>query len=312
MRPSAGSPWRSVTHWLSWLAMSAILVSCAGAGQLPAPTSPSGATPRNPVHAGTAPHWMISLNAIHLLKGAGASVGFIKSLFDNRRTYVIVGPKQTNPLRNSVTVANFTNFAYNDVTQTPGIEAAMTSHSLNPAVGAVSYDDENWKFTPGPEIADPLRYTMLAAAMVHQAGLEFISVPAMDLGVSANGHVQMLPQSFSTFVSDGYLNLAKYDDVFELQLENAETAPYFTSLVRESARKVRAVNPRVIFMLQLTSNPNRHRVSAKQLIRDFQATKGFADGYALTIPDSPVVCPACGKPQAATMLAFLRWYMSKG
>ena len=76
---------------------------------------------------------------------------------------------------------------------------------------------------------------------------------------------------------------------------------------------LRAVStPRVIFMLQLTSNPNRQQVSAKQLIRDFRATSGFVDGYALTIPDSPAVCPACGQPRPATLLAFLRWYDNKG
>ncbi len=312
MRLGIGGWRRSVTRRLCWLAMSAVVASCAAAGHPPAPVHPPAAVPSGPVHGGTGPCWLISLNAIHLLQGAGASEGFIERLFDNPRTYVIVGPRQTNPLKHSVTVANFTNFAYDRATRSPGIEAAMTGLGLNPAVGAVSYDDENWQFTPRPEIAAPLRYTRLAAAMVHRAGRKFISTPAMDLGVAANGRVQRLPQSFHTFVSDGYLNLARYDDVFELQLENAETAPYFTSLAREAARKVKAVNPRVIFMLQLTSNPNRQQVSAKQLIRDFRATRGFVDGYALTIPDSPAVCPACGQPRPATLLAFLRWYDNKG
>ena len=66
------------------------------------------------------------------------------------------------------------------------------------------------------------------------------------------------------------------------------------------------IGPKVIFLLQLTSNPNRQHVNAEDLIKDYDATKGFVDGYALTIPDSVEICPTCGTPNVQAMLTFLK------
>jgi hypothetical protein len=279
------------------------------AGPAAASTAPASSTATTPpTTADTAPYWLISLNAIDLLKANGASGALIKRLFDNRHSYIIVGPRQANPLAKALTVENFTNFGDDSVTHVQGIVAAISDHRLVKGVDAISYDNENWAFTPRPEIADPVGYTKRASDLAHQAGLAFISTPGMDLGTSPSGRIQALPQSFYTFVSDGYLSIAKYDDLFELQLENAETMPYFASLSLEAERQVRSINPKALFLLQLTSNPNKQPVSVQQLIDDFRATRGFVDGYALTIPNSAAICPSCGKPRVATMLDFLEWY----
>ncbi len=242
------------------------------------------------------------------MRAHGASGALVDRLFDNRHSYIIVGPRQTNPLANALTVENFTNVGVDNVAHGQGIAAAITDHRLVKGVDAISYDDENWAFTPRPEIVDPVGYTKRASDLAHHAGLAFISTPGMDLATSPRGRIQALPQSFYTFVSDGYLSVAKYDDLFELQLENAETMPYFASLSLEAERRVRLINPKALFLLQLTSNPNKQRVSVQQLIHDFQATKGFVDGYALTIPNSVAICPSCGQPRIATMVDFLKWY----
>ena len=123
MRLGIGGWRRSVTRRLCWLAMSAVAASCASVDRPPAPVHPPAAVPSGPVHGGTGPCRLISLNAI--------------------------GPRQANSPEHAVAIADFANFAHARATRTPDIEAAMTGPSLRPAVGAVGCEDEHRRFTPG-------------------------------------------------------------------------------------------------------------------------------------------------------------------
>jgi hypothetical protein len=252
------------------------------------------------------PYWLISLNAINLLEKNGASPSFITTLFNTNHSYILIGPRQTDPFPLSIPVANFTSYMDIPASHTPGMESAFSRNLLPKGIKAISYDDENWHFTAASEIAHPVSSTALASDLAHQHGLQFISSPGMDLGTSATGKIQPLPMSYSSFVKDGYLNIARYDDLFELQLENTETNTNYVTLAQQARNRIKAINPKVVFLLQLTSNPNRQSVRAEDLMKDYNATHGFVDGYALTIPDSAEICPACGVPNVQTMLTFLK------
>jgi hypothetical protein len=252
------------------------------------------------------PYWFISLNAIRLLEKNGASPSFMTTLFNTNHSYIIIGPRQTDPFPLSIPVANFTSYMDIPASHTLGMESAFSRNLLQKGIKAISYDDENWHFTAASEIAHPVYSTKLASDLAHKHGLQFISSPGMDLGTSATGKIQPLPMSYSSFVKDGYLNIAQYDDLFELQLENTETNTNYVTLAQQAKNLIKAINPKVILLLQLTSNPNSQPVSAEDLMKDYNSTHGFIDGYALTIPDSAAICPACGAPNVQTMLTFLK------
>jgi hypothetical protein len=252
------------------------------------------------------PYWFISLNAIDLLEKNGASSSLMMTLFNNNHSYITIGPRQIDPFPLSIPVASFTSYLDVPAYHILGMESAFSRNSIKKGVKAISYDDENWHFTAASEIAHPVEYTQFASALAHQHGFQFISSPGMDLGTSATGKVQPLPLSYESFVKKGYLNIARYDDLFELQIENTETNTNYITLAQQAKNRLKAINPKVIVLLQLTSNPNRQPVSTEDLMKDYHATQGFIDGYALTIPDAAEICPACGVPNVQAMLTFLK------
>jgi hypothetical protein len=277
-----------------------LLVTSCGAKAASAPQLPQ--RPSGVVHPG---YWLISLNAIHLLEANGASASFITTLFNTPHSYIIIGPRQTDPFPLSIPVANFTSYMDIPAYHILGMQSAFSRNLLPKGVKAISYDDENWHFTAVSEIARPVYYTQVASDLVHTHGLTFMSSPGMDLGTSATGNIQPLPMSYASFVQDGYVNIARSDDLFELQLENIETSTMYVTLAQQARNRIKAINPKVVLLVQLTSNPNRQSVRAEDLMKDYDATKGFVDGYALTIPDSAGICPACGTPNVQAMLTFL-------
>ncbi len=245
--------------------------------------------------------WIISLNAIHLLEEHGASTSLIDALFDNPHTIILIGPRQTDPFPHSIPEEDFQSYQDVPAVQVVGMASAFSEHRISKEVQVVGYDDERWQFTAASEIADPIKYTQLASELVHQHGLQFLSVPGMDLG-----GFQSLPQSYESFVNKGYLNIARYDDLFELQLENIEMNPAaYVDLAQQAQKQIKQINPKVVFLLQLTSNPNAQTVTAQDLLQDYHATQGMVDGYAFTIPNSSAICPACGTPNVQPMLTFL-------
>lgn len=289
-------------NWSVLLLLLLLLASCGEVSRsLAAPISPSPASVARP------DEWIISSKAISLLEEHGATQQFLAGLFDNAHTYIIIDYTHTNPFPHAIPVASFT--SYQDIAHPKviGIQSALSQPHLPGPVQAIAYDDEYWQYTPTSEATHPLSWVATASALVHKDKLHFISLPGMDLGLSATGKVQSLPQSYYSFVKDGYLRMAQYDDLFELQLENIEKDTLYATLTQQAGERVRKFNPKISFFVQLTSNPNRQVVTGKDLLNAYQATRGFVDGYALTIPDDPSICPACPKtPNVQAMLEFLQ------
>src|SRR6266542_53536 len=129
------------------------------------------------------------------LKKNGASPSLMTTLFNTNHSYIIIGPRQTDPFPASIPVANFTSYMDIPAYHTLGMQSAFSRNLLPRGIKAISYDDENWHFTAASEIAHPVYSTKLASNLAHQHGLQFISSPGMDLGTSATGKIQRLPMS---------------------------------------------------------------------------------------------------------------------
>jgi len=269
----------------------------------------SGSASQLPQRSGSAispGYWIISRNAINLLEKNGASESFLATLFNNSHSSILIGLRQTDPFPLSIPVVSFTSYSDVPASHVVGMASAFSRNLLPKGTKAIAYDDENWPFTATSEIAQPVSSTEVASQLAHQHGLQFISLPGMDLGTSATGKLQPLPLSYYSFEKDGYLSVTHYADLFELQLENTETNANYVTLAQQARNRVKTINPKVVFLLQLTSNPNSQPVTAQDLMKDYRATRGFVDGYALTIPNSAAICPACGTPNVGAMLAFLQ------
>lgn len=292
-------------RWYVLLLLLLLLASCGEASG-----SLAAQVPQHPTSVARPGYWIISAKAISLLE-VYSNIDihqFMEETFDNAHTYIIIDYTHPSPFPHAIPVASFT--SYQDIAHPKviGIHSALSQHHLPGPVQYTAYDDEYWPYTPKSEATHPLSWVATANALVHKHSLHFISLPGMDLGLSATGKIQSLPQSYDSFVKDGYLRIAHYDDIFELQLENIEkNTSLYARLTRQAGERVRTFNPKVSFFVQLTSNPNSQAVTEQDLLNAYQATRGFVDGYALTIPDDPSICPECPKtPNVGAILAFLQ------
>lgn len=257
------------------------------------------------------PSWVISMKAIDLLEQNGASSSYISKLFNNSHTSIILNPSQQLPsyLSSAVVMQSFISYA--------DIQNAFAEGAIQKQTKIILYDLENehWQFTckfnicqppTADEIAHPVRYTQSAEEVVHKYGLQLMVVPGMDLGTSSNGQIPPLPQSFYNFEKKGFFAMAKYADSFQLQLENIETnESLYTTLAKRGQNDIESAHPGIPFFLQLSASASGSTPTAQNLINDYRATRGLVTGFALTIPDSTIVCPKCGPPQPKVMLAFL-------
>lgn len=175
-----------------------------------------------------------------------------------------------------------------------------------PTSGAVLYDNERWKFTPDAEKADPARFTMMAAQLVHAHGLLFIATPAMNLA----GFIKPGPGK----AGEKYLALgiprdaARYADAIDIQAQSLQSDPdAYARLVREAAAQAREANPKVIVIAGLTTRnrPDGSPPTADDLMHAVDATRGVADGYWLNIPVKSEYCPNCGDFRPDIALDFL-------
>ena len=153
----------------------------------------------------------------------------------------------------------------------------------------ICYDNENgkdWK-TPKEELADPTKYTILAAKLTHAAGLKFIAEPNFELIVGRgtrgkNGKLTLTDKRVPTVRMK---EVAPYLDAISLQLQRAQAdVEQYRELARRYANEVRSVNPKAIIFVQVTSLEKSGKISTPaELMPSVRSVADFVDGIWIHI-----------------------------
>jgi hypothetical protein len=148
----------------------------------------------------------------------------------------------------------------------------------------ICYDNENgkdWK-TPQEELADPTKYTILAAQLTHAAGLKFIAEPNFELivgrGTSGKEGKLTLTQRQVPFVR--MKEVAPHLDAISLQLQRAQAdVEQYRELTKRYATEVRTANPKAIIFVQVTSREKTGKTSTPaELMQSIRTVVDFVDG----------------------------------
>ena len=305
--------------------LAALLCSCAGgtsarnatsttstsaASTLPSPTTSTVPTPGTPA-ALPGPYWLVEDFTLALLERDGLPASTITRIFNSPRTLLIVRPRGGVPdslVPLATKVQSFASFA--------AMQAAIQGSTIEPGVKYVLYDNEDWSFTPDNEQVAPFTYAAQALALAHAHGLQMIFTPAANLsrvlspGYSTSNQLGSGKGKFS-----GYLNLnmagqgASVSDIVEIQGQQAESQPGFTSFVQQAVAQARAAAPGHPVLLGIsTAVPGAGAVSPATLAGVVAATKSLVDGYWLNVPGTSPQCPDCGQVDAGPAVSFLESY----
>jgi len=308
------------------LCASAVLLCSCGGGTSPpsanapstgapststATSAPSTTAPAAPEGASSGPYWLVEDFTLALLERNGLPASTITKLFNSPRTLLIVRPKGSAPdalVPLATKVQSFASFT--------ALQAAILGSTIEPGVKYVLYDNEDWASTPADEQAAPFAFAARALALAHAHGLQMIFTPAANLSpvlnrtYTASNQLGSAQGKFS-----GYLDLnmagqaAAASDVVEIQGQQAEDEPGFTSFVRQAASQARAAAPTHPVLLGITTSiPGSGPVSAAALTGVVATTRSLVDGYWLNIPGHSAQCPDCGQADAGPAVSFLESY----
>ncbi len=284
--------------------MACVAVVAAACGGPSSPTaSPSSPFPSRPQATSSTPnaqHWIVADWAIAMLQKAGTPISVIRHIFDNTDTYLIVHRGEgyiDSELPSAVKTDRFTSFST--------MQQAFASSSIPPGVKAIMYDNERWNFTPSIEQQHPIQYAAEAEALVHKHGMTFIFAPATNLSPIA-GSASAAGSKYQAFITDDLpAQSARVADVYEIQAQQAEGTPEFTSFVSQAVAQARAANPRALVLVGIGPNPGGRSVSASQVLADYEATRSEVNGYWLNVPTKGAQCPNCGAPDPEAAVFFL-------
>ena len=221
-------------------------------------------------------HWLFAgRGAIAIASDAETS-----RLLDGARPFVISsGPLKHVPSTwQAVPVRSFKSFGE--------IRDALETNALSPGVKGILYDYENWQFTPVEEQQNPAGYLKQAADIVHAQGLLFFTAPAVDLVpvLAADGDRKRQDE---TYLRLGLAaDAARYADVFDVQSQRFERdTERYANFVRRAAEQARQANPKVVVLAGVSTQPSGQQVTADDILRAIDATRGFVDGYWFNVPE---------------------------
>jgi hypothetical protein len=277
----------------------------------PSTTTPPATAPATPSPAASGPYWLIEDFTLALLERNGLPASTITRLFNSPRTLLIVRPQGNAPdslVPLATKVQSFASFAT--------MQAAIQDSTIEPGVKYVLYDNEAWAATPADEKAAPFTFAAQALALAHAHGLQLIFTPAANLSPVLNRTYTASNQLGSGRGKfSGYLDLnmagqgAAASDIVEIQGQQAEDEPGFTSFVSQAAAQARAAAPNHLVLLGITTSiPGSGPVSAATLTGVVAATRSLVDGYWLNVPGQSPQCPNCGQVDAGPAVSFLESY----
>lgn len=210
-----------------------------------------------------------------------------KRFFENAAPFVIRRKGDSTvipPAWHAELVRSFTSYAM--------LKRAFDEGTIDASVRAILYDNEHWQFTPDEEQRGHAEFTRMAAELVHAHGLKFIAAPAVNLTrVLAAGGARGPGAYLATGIAR---DAARYADVYEIQAQGSERdSGKYASFVTAAARQAREVNPHVIVLAGLSTNPSGQHVTADDVLAAISATRSAVDGYWFNIPHPSAYCPRC-------------------
>ncbi len=248
--------------------------------------------------------WLIAASALQRLREVPGAAALAQETFDHPETFVIVGEKPPHFLTRWKCQWGLSFPSYH------AFDKRMKQGTLPHRVKFIILDQESWRFTPEKEKLNPSYYIRKSALLAHQYHLKLIATPAVDLVNSEIGR-----RRFSTHFSkySAFLKLkipqkcGAYADLYEIQAQGSEkNLKIYLSFVKRAAHQAAKINPHLIILAGLSTNPSGQKVTAERLYRDFQTTREFVEGYWLNVPAGGKWCPRCGKPDPGVGIRFLR------
>lgn len=157
----------------------------------------------------------------------------------------------------------------------------------------VMYDDENWQFTPVGEQHNPAECIKIAAGMVHQAGMKFISAPGIDIATSVDPNAESMFNEYLKLDIPG--DAARYADVFVIQAQRLETNVVdYTKFVEQAVHEAQEANPDIKILAGLTTQVNGVTITPSKILEDIDATRAYVSGYWFNIPTpGSAYAPSC-------------------
>jgi len=257
---------------------------------------PGLSTGRHPagVAAGHSIRWYIAVSALRSLVAATGPSWVLTHLAPANTTVISQSaalPATMAPWRHHV-VLDATSLAQFD----RQVQAAQGGTG-------VLLDLEAWPLTPVPEQARAPVIYLAAERLAQLSHVPVVAAPAVDLGhVLIPGHRNRVGYLDSALIFDA----AHGAQVFEIQAQGYEAAPaVYAAFVRTVAAKVRNVAPNIRIVAGLSTNPNGHAVTVRELEVDIAATRSLVDGYWLNIPQTGPACPHCGIAQVQIAVQLL-------
>jgi hypothetical protein len=227
-------------------------------------------------------------HAVLDMQAAGASPVLLD--FVNQPQNLVSTPvDKPKPLVKATRIQVFNSYA--------GIVQALADHRIAADTRAVVYDNERSTGTPAAELADPVRYCQMTAALLHQNGLDYIASPGFDLSGPrpANG------EWFRQFVRAGLMNCARYADYLDIQDQLMQGTSTYARDAQAAATLLHQINPRAKLLMGLSTSPSGRLGTAGQLWRAYQDTSRFVNGYWLNVPHN-----VSGQSRPSVALQFLQ------
>jgi hypothetical protein len=221
----------------------------------------------------------------------------VRDALDRPSTSIITGPGYPVPAGWSAKrVISFTSYQK--------LHEVLNSGHIPPGTRSVLYDSEKWSFTPMEEQLNPWLYTALAAADAHAHGLTLIAMPATTLTqVIAPGAGPVYRRFLDARIIASVATSA--DSVVILASGSQNTPVSYANFVREATAQARLVNPNIVVLAGLSTNPPGPVVTLKNLVDSVRLTRDVVDGYNMNIPDPGPYCPLCNPSRPDLAVALL-------
>lgn len=228
-------------------------------------------------------YWLIEDWAVAELQKAGMSTAELNYFFNNPHTLLIhqdiSTANSTSSIENELPDATMVN-SFAGYTK---LQQAFSDNTISSAAKYLLYDNENWSATPAGEQADPIGYEQKAAALAHQHGKKLIFTPAADLTHVLAGTTG--DAKYSAYLSLGIAAKgAAYADIFEIQAQQAEGQPDFSTFVSAAVSQITHTNPHCTILVGIGSNPAGRTVSAQTILGDYNSVKQLVNGFWFNIP----------------------------